>query len=343
MKKIKAAVIGLGVGEHHLRTYLKSKYVHQVVAYDFDKKKIFKLRKKYPSVLFVNKESEIFKDKEIKILSIASYDNYHSKQILKSFKTKKNVFVEKPICLYKKELRVIQKEYFKSKLKLSSNLVLRTAPMFKRIKEEISKKKFGKIFYIEADYLWGRLNKFFGWRSNMKYYSKIYGAAIHMVDLIVWLLNKKPVEVFASGNKIATKSTKLKFNSFVSLNLLFPDGLIVKVTGNGPCVYPHFHGLKIYGTKKTFSHDLNSTFFVKNRNKIELQKINIKNKIYPAKNSRSQVLKNFLKNVINNSNQMLVNSSEIFDVMSICFAAEKSMKTGKKIKINYLNHKYKLA
>ena len=61
------------------------------------------------------------------------------------------------------------------------------------------------MFYIEVDYLWGRVNKFYGWRSKLKYYSKIYGAAVHMIDLMIWLIGDKPEYVFAEGNKIGTE------------------------------------------------------------------------------------------------------------------------------------------
>ena len=46
-------------------------------------------------------------------------------------------------------------------IKISSNMVLRTAPLFEKIK--LDKKNYSKeyIYYIEADYLWGRINKIF--------------------------------------------------------------------------------------------------------------------------------------------------------------------------------------
>ena len=207
MKKFNVGVIGLGVGERHLQYYLKSSFINKIKVYDFDTKKVNKLKSKYFNIEFVKNENEIIKSSEINIVSIASYDNYHAKQILKCLAYKKHIFVEKPICLYENELNKIYKAFKKKKLKLSSNLVLRTAPLFIDLKKQISNGDFGKLFYLEADYLWGRINKFFSWRSKMSYYSKIYGAAVHMIDLVVWLLDKYPSEVFATGNKIATKNT----------------------------------------------------------------------------------------------------------------------------------------
>jgi len=337
MKKFNVGIIGMGVGESHLSAYIKSSLVDEIKVYDFNKSKVKKLSKKYPKVIFTKKEKEITEDKRINIVSIASYDNFHAKQILVCLRNNKHVFVEKPLCLFHSEMVKIYKAFKKKKLKLSSNLVLRTSPLFNKLKNDIHRNNFGKIYYLEADYLWGRTHKFFGWRSKMKYYSKIYGAAVHMIDLLIWMIKEKPKEVFATGNKIATKSTRLRFNSFVNLNLIFSNGLIAKVTGNGPCVYPHFHSLKIFGTKKTFSHDYGSSFFVKKGKKIKTSRIKVGKYLYPAKNKRINIIKSFLDSIKKNKKSMIVNSKEVFDVMSICFAAEKSMITGKKVKIKYLD------
>lgn len=337
MKKFNAGIIGLGVGERHLNTYIRSNLIENIKAFDFDKAKVKKLQNKYPKVEFVKKEKDITYANDIDIVSIASYDNFHAKQILEAFKNHKHIFVEKPICLFEKELKIIHKAYKKNSNKLSSNLVLRTNPLFIDLKNQLSKKKFGKLFYLEADYLWGRVKKFFGWRSKMKYYSKIYGAAVHMIDLIVWLLDKYPVEVFALGNGIATKKTKLKFNSFVSLQLIFSDGLIVKVNGNGPCVHPHFHSIKLFGSKKTFVHDYKNSYYIENLNNPKIKPISLNKNIYPAKHERFRILESFLNSINQNKkDNFLVSSKEVFNVMSICFAAEKSMLSGKKTKITYL-------
>ena len=65
----------------------------------------------------------------------------------------------------------------KPKLKLSSNMVLRTCPLFFKVRNSILKNNMGSIYHIEADYLWGRKAKLIsGWRSEAKFYSIIHGA-----------------------------------------------------------------------------------------------------------------------------------------------------------------------
>ena len=43
---------------------------------------------------------------------------------------------------------------------------------------------------MEADYLWGRSKKLEGWRSKTKNYSVILGVFIHVIDLVMWIINK---------------------------------------------------------------------------------------------------------------------------------------------------------
>lgn len=330
-KKIEVAVIGLGVGRWHLQTYKNSKYISKIYICDFNKK-LEKKMVKDSKKISIAKFDDILKNKNIKIVSIATYDNYHYSQIIRCLNNKKNVYVEKPICLTKNELNKIYLKQKKTKLYLSSNLVLRSVPLFKHLKQKIKNNFFGKVFYIEGDYLWGRVDKFYGWRSKMKYYSKIFGAAVHMIDTIIWMMDEKPQFVFAEGNKIATKK-KMKFNSFVILNLVFKNNMIVKITGNGPCVHPHFHGINIFGSKKTFLHNHESTkFYSKNKE----NKLDIKDTFYPAKNKRFEVLNSFICGVIKNNSKIFnVDTQSVYDVMKICLSAEESMKKKRRIKINY--------
>ena len=88
-----------------------------------------------------------------------------------------------------------------------------------------------------------------------------FRAAIHMIDLIIWMLGSNPISVYALGNRIGSKNTSLKFNSFAVMLLKFPNDLIVKITGNGPCAHPHFHGVKIFGSKRTMIHNFSESYF----------------------------------------------------------------------------------
>ena len=222
MKKIKAGIIGFGIGQKHFEAIQNYKKAEVKMICEKNLNKLSILKKKFPNLIITNEENEIFSNQEINLVSIASYDDDHYPQILKCIKNKKNIIVEKPMCLTLSQLRHIKKMISKSGLKMRSNLVLRVNDLFVNIKKKITK---DKIFYIEADYIWGRKKKLFGWRSKIKNYSLILGAGIHVIDLVMWLLSKRPHSVIAVANNIATSKTIYKKNSMALIILKFPPDL----------------------------------------------------------------------------------------------------------------------
>ena len=72
---LKVGVIGLGVGLHHLKAYHNNKNCKILAICDFDKNKLIKAKKKYPKTIFTSNPDELFSNKELDIISIASFDN----------------------------------------------------------------------------------------------------------------------------------------------------------------------------------------------------------------------------------------------------------------------------
>ena len=325
--KIVAAVIGMGVGEKHLEAidgFIGSKVK---IICEKNKKKIKILKKKYPNKIITSNEEDIFMDKQINLVSLASYDDYHYSQILKCFKYNKNVIVEKPMCLNPDQLKNIHKLTKKNKIRMTSNLVLRVNSLFKDFKNKIDN---NKIYYIEGDYIWGRKKKLYGWRSKTKQYSLTLGAGVHIIDLVNWLTGLKPKTVYALGNKKATKGTSFKKNSMIAMMFEYPKNIIVKITANGGAIFNHFHELKIFSDNQTLVNSRLGPFMIKND---KLCKIHAS---YPDKQNRKKLIHNFIETLTKKNIKPIISIKEQIDLMTICFAVDKSVALKKKIKINYL-------
>ena len=224
----------------------------------------------------------------------------------------------------------------KTKIIFSSNLILRSNPSFIDLKKKIGRKLIGKIYYCEGDYNYGRINKIlYGWRGQIPFYSVILGGAIHLIDLIIWLSGKKIKSVVASGNKISTQNTKFKNFDLVTALLKFEDGMIAKVTSNFGSVTPHHHVLSIYGTKSAFFYNNKEVKYYKSRENLNPEKI------YSKFNNRqkSQVLRSFIDSIYYKKDLKVVHEKEIINLMSVCFAIEKSLKTKKWEKVEYTSYK----
>jgi len=333
---LNAGVIGMGIGEKHALAYQNHRNTNLKTVCDFDHDKLKELNIKFPNVHMETNFQSILDNDDIDIVSIASYDNFHSSQILQALKSGKHVMSEKPLCVNRDEmLQIHETQKQNPDAKLSSNLVLRTNSRFEKLRKDNAEGKFGEVYYLEGDYFWGRKSKLFGWRAEMDYYSIILGAAVHMIDLVMWLLGSRPLTVQAVGNDIPNKNTNLKFNSFAVVILKFENGVIAKLTGNGGCVHPHFHGLKIFGTKQTAISNLTEAYYL-HTSEINSEPVPIIEP-YPEKEVREKVIHTFVDSILDSSITPIVPQQDVYDVMSVCFAAEEAMNTGKSINIEYLN------
>lgn len=335
-KKIRAAVIGLGVGAHQARTLSLNPSVELAWLCDIDETRLAELGSQLSEAKLTKNPNDVLQDPDINLVCIASYDQFHFEQAIKALDNGKHVYLEKPICLSEDEIKEIHKKLTEHPdLRLSSNMVLRTCPLFNKVKKNIKSNMMGELYYLEADYLWGRKEKLVsGWRADEDLYSIIYGAAIHMVDLAMWLTEKKPITVQALGSGIATAGTQQKNNDFAVLLLGFEDQMSIKISAHGGCVHPHFHSLKVFGTNSSFIHESTGTVWVQSSD--PNQKFEIEKEEYPAKTKRDGTLISFLESLINFDKNAMVSETEVFNTMSVCLAAEQSVKTGKIVKIDYL-------
>ena len=300
-KKIRAGVIGLGVGLHQARSLFSNPKCELISICDFNKDKLTNIGSEFQNINQTQNDNDIITNPDIDLVCIASYDEFHFQQVMMCLNQNKHVYVEKPICLKKDEIKNIRKILSANpNLHLSSNMVLRTCPLFEKVREEIKLKKFEDIYYLEADYLWGRKEKIIsGWRADAKFYSIIYGAAIHMVDLVYWITSKKPISVKAFGSNVIVNGTKQRHNDFAILILEYEDKMCAKISVHGAGIHPHYHALKIFGKKLSFVHDYSGTFWIDSCNLN--QKFRTETAPYPEKSKRGEALTSFVDSIFDNS------------------------------------------
>tara|TARA_B100000886_G_scaffold287363_1_gene211993 strand:+ start:1038 stop:2045 length:1008 start_codon:yes stop_codon:yes gene_type:complete len=328
MKKINVGVIGLGVGFKHLKNLITIKNVNKIFFYDFDKKKIkFLYNNISTKKLFeVTNEDEIFLNSNIDLVCICSYDNYHFSHVKKALKNNKHIFVEKPLCLKLKELNFIKKKVEqKKKIYLSSNFVLRENSFFKILKKKIENNYFGRIYLIEANYNYGRIEKIIkGWRGKIRNYSVTHGGGVHLIDLIIELTGKKLDSVISHGNNISTKVYGLKFSDCVSSIIKCLDGSTINLISNFGSITPHHHVLKIYGTKATSIYDLNNFLLINKKNKKKILRFN------NIKNIKTKNLKIFVNKLISKKKKDKIflkkEKNNLIKITEHCINIEKSIK-----------------
>ena len=153
MKKL--GIIGIGDwGKNLVRDTSKISYVKKCSGLG-NTKNISWLKKNYPSIQYVSDQKEIFTDKEIDAVIIATPINTHYNLVKKALLSKKHVFVEKPLC------STLSKAEELIKIAKKNNLVLFVGQIFifnEILKKVIEISKRENIVYI--NFVWNKFGTF---------------------------------------------------------------------------------------------------------------------------------------------------------------------------------------
>lgn len=328
------AVVGLGVGAAHSRAYSASGKCRLLRLYDLDGAKAEALARELGARAAASYE-EILEDPEVEVISIASYDDAHAAQTIAALEAGKHVFVEKPLARGLAELGAIKRAWARhaGKLKLMTNMVLRKAPLYEWIKENLAAGSFGRLYAFDGDYLYGRVHKITdGWRGRVENYSVMEGGGIHLVDLMLWLTDERPQSVFAAGNRIATERTAFRYPDYVSAHCRFPSGLLGRITANFGCVQPHQHALRLFGTEATLIYDDAGARSYRTRDPA-LGASRVALAALPA--HKGVLIESFLDAVISGAD-IARDTQQMFDALAVSAACDQSLASGKEVEVPYV-------
>lgn len=215
-------------------------------------------------------EDDILKNEEINTVYIATRHDSHADYVIKSLKARKNVIVEKPLCLKESELEQIKKVYKSLSGGNASPFLMvgfnrRFSPLTEILKERLGHGPLAMIYRINAGHIspdsWIQDHDIGGGR--------VIGEVCHFVDFLTFINGSLPESVFASAmtdpaNLVDTLNVNLEFKngsigtiSYLSngVKSLFKEYIeIYKTRSVG--VVKDFKELEIYGDGKTYKKKL---------------------------------------------------------------------------------------
>lgn len=221
-KRLRAAVIGVGsMGRHHVRNYSSIKNVELVGICDADKSISESLAKKFKVRHYTN-YNEMLEVEKPSLVSIAVPTKLHYKIALDVIRRKINLLIEKPITHNINEAQEIIEEAKRRRVKLTVGHIERFNPVVLKLKELINKGKLGTIVSIMARRA-GTVP------MRIKDANVILDIGVHDIDLLNFILESKPINVYASGGRAILKNHE----DYADIFLEYPsykNGL--KVTGH---------------------------------------------------------------------------------------------------------------
>ncbi|MCX7917885.1 MAG: Gfo/Idh/MocA family oxidoreductase, partial [bacterium] len=154
----------------------------------------------YPPVEKFTSIDELLKTKIVDIVFITTPDWTHADLIIKCLESGYHVFCDKPLAIDEKQIIKIL-EYSKNSNKMKfMGFNMRYKTLFRKIKEIVDNGDIGKIF-VGWGYSGYEGNGYF--RRWHKFREKSGGLIVHkgchIIDILNWIVNSYPVEVYAIG------------------------------------------------------------------------------------------------------------------------------------------------
>jgi predicted dehydrogenase len=168
---------------------------------------------------------EILGDPSVGVVVIVSRNPQHAAQALAALRAGKHVFVEKPMALTEQECSALYRAVQESGKQLTVGFNRRYAPSYIRVKQQISKRTAPAVLNcrINSPGISGSY-----WMADPAIGGAILGEACHFVDLMYWLLDSEPTEVFASSLPTGKKDPIGQNN--LAATFSFADGSIANLT-----------------------------------------------------------------------------------------------------------------
>jgi predicted dehydrogenase len=208
MGNLKVAVVGLGLGRHHVAAYAASKSVERLVVCDPDEARIAQLRAEFPQIAEGHTQLErLLKAESPDAVSIVTPDHLHRPHSVLCFEAGCHVLQTKPLATNLDDARAIVKAADASGKVFMVAHERRFRTQVRAIKEILDGGDLGEIVHLRVDAIQDKRGQF----AKSPWYASaeagrtaLVGSGIHEVDLLRYLIGKPIKAVTAFSNRLGT-------------------------------------------------------------------------------------------------------------------------------------------
>ena len=210
---ITIAQIGAGAwGKNHLRNFHSFSGCKVKICCDKNANVLKDISGNYKGEIKCTTDpSEIFADKEIDGVVIATLPDTHARLAIKALESGKHVFIEKPLAMSVKEGLEIKKAALKNKNICMVGHILLYHPAVLMLKKYIDDGLLGDIYYLYST----RVNL----GQIREEENALWSLTSHDISVVLYLLGKFPYSVSATGESYLRKN----IHDVVFVNLCFKN------------------------------------------------------------------------------------------------------------------------
>ena len=209
MKKLRAGVVGLGMGRCHIDSYIENNSVELAAIADINEERLKEISAEKGIKDIYADPLEMFEKAGLDAVSIAVPNKFHAPLSIAALKKGIHVLCEKPMAMNLEEAMQMKKAAEESGCNLMINFSYRFNPLCRALKQEVDKGTFGNIYFGRTT--WHRrrgMPGFGGWfgDKDMAGGGPLIDLGVHRIDLALWLMgHPEPVSVCGSTYNVIAK------------------------------------------------------------------------------------------------------------------------------------------
>ncbi len=253
-KKLRYAVVGLGVGMGHCDAAIASKNADLVAVCDLIPAKMEKVAKKQPGLKKYTEFDQLIADPDVDIISICLPSAMHADFAVRALHAGKHVLVEKPIDITVEAAMKIEKARLETGLHAGVIHQNRFNLDMLAIKKALDAGRFGRLTLGTFAVKWFRQQDYYeGWHGTwaMDGGGSLMNQAVHTVDLMQWFMGD--VESVTTHTGIYTHDIETE-DATVSI-VKFKSGALATFVSSTNC-YPGIStDIQLYGTNGSVEAD----------------------------------------------------------------------------------------
>jgi len=190
---------------------------------------------------------EIWAANDVDAVLIASSTNTHADLLSRAIQARKPAYCEKPIDLNMERVKAVVQEAHHSSVPIMIGFSRRFDPNHLGVREAIQNGTIGKVEIME---LTTRAQE-----PPPISYVKVSGGqlrdqTIHFFDLVCWLADEAPVEVYATGAALVDPAIGEAGDVDTSMVILkMPDGALCHIDSSRRTTYGYDERIEVFGSK----------------------------------------------------------------------------------------------
>jgi predicted dehydrogenase len=268
-RKLRAGVIGTGMGRFHMEGFATHPGSELVAVCDLNVEEAREFADRYGAKHVFRDYREMVAMEELDLVSVVTPNNLHAAMTLAALRAGKDVLCEKPMAIRLSDAEAMVREARRRKKRLMINVGMRFNPLHQEVQARVAGGDLGDVYYAKSHWIRRKGIPFAdfpptGDMARGEWFverRKAGGGAsvdigVHLYDLVWWLIGSpKPTCVLASTysellpDRLAKVGVKGDVDDLAAAFVKFKTGqtLFVEVTWDAH--QPPYLGYEIFGTE----------------------------------------------------------------------------------------------